>query len=34
MEAHPANPATIYTNPLELFTGQGRTFAVSLTANF
>ena len=34
MENHPSNPATIYTNPLELHTGPGRTFAVSLSANF
>ena len=34
MEDHPSNPATIYTNPLELHTGLGRTFAVSLSASF
>lgn len=34
MEAYPSNPGSIYSNPLELYTGQGRTFAVSLTANF
>ena len=34
LESYPANVATIYTNPMELFTGLGRTFAVTVSANF
>ena len=32
--ANPSSASTIYTNPLELATGLGRTFAVSLSARF
>lgn len=30
----PSNLSVMYTNPLELYTGLGRTFAISVSANF